>query len=140
MHGIVGNPRRVIGARRCADADALRYAAPVHTLPVLRILLLALLVALLPVRGYAGTAMHLPAAGTAAVAPCHAGVDADAASTQQLSAEAAACALCDICHGAMLATSALPRQVDHGTGSVPPALWPAWPAVEPEALFRPPRR
>jgi hypothetical protein len=70
--------------------------------------LLAVLLALLPLRGWAETAMHLGTPGAmaeladAALPPCHgamAGDDADGASVPMDDA-AAACSLCALCHAA----------------------------------------
>jgi len=101
------------------------------------LLVLWLLLALLPLRGWAHLSMHLPAADTAVMAPCH-GAEAAAADP---SATSQPCTLCDICHGAMLpwSDSAAPGK-DRRAQALPDAVPQAAPPAEPDALFRPPRR
>lgn len=114
--------------------------------------LLAITIALLPVRGLAAALMpiamggmqpvavvNMPTADTTAVAvPCHAAVQAAAESSG--SNAPSTCAMCDLCHTAAAHAApvsvALPEQ--HGT--LPHAAPSA--AIEPRAsdgLFRPPR-
>jgi cytochrome c553 len=107
--------------------------------PALRrssLVLLWLLLALLPLRGWAHLSMHLPAADTSAAAPCHgAEAAADPSSTTP------PCTLCDICHGAMLpwADDSASRP-DRRAQCLPGAAPAATAAAEPDTLFRPPRR
>lgn len=115
----------------------LRYARGVNL--VLRrssLVVLWLLLALLPLRGWAHLSMHLPAADTTVMAPCH---GAEAAADP--SAPSQPCTLCDICHGAMLpwADSASPG-ADRRAQALPAVAPRAAPAAEPDTLFRPPRR
>ncbi len=99
------------------------------------LVLLWLLLALLPLRGWANLTMHLPAADTPIMAPCHgAEAAADPAGTSQ------PCTLCDVCHGAMLLASHAPQLKDQRSQPLPDAVALAAPAAEPDALFRPPRR
>jgi hypothetical protein len=98
--------------------------------------MLWLLLALLPLRGWAHLSMHLPAADASVIAPCHGeAAAADPATPDQ------PCTLCDICHGAMLpwADSAASGR-DRRAQPLPAAAPQAAPAAEPDALFRPPRR
>ena len=100
------------------------------------LLLLWLLLALLPLRGWAHLSMHLPAADAGIVAPCH-----GEQSEPEASGTTPSCTLCGICHGAMLpwADAAAP-QPDPRSQELPAAAPRAAPAGEPDALFRPPRR
>ncbi len=100
------------------------------------LVLLWLMFALLPLRGWANLAMHLPATDTPVMAPCHgAEAAADAADTSQ------PCTLCGVCHGAVLLPVDTAAQGDDRRAQPIPAAAPlAAPAAEPEALFRPPRR
>ena len=99
------------------------------------LVLLWLMLALLPLRGWANLTMHLPATDTPVMAPCH-GTEAaaDAVGTSQ------PCTLCDVCHGAMLPASHAPQLKDPQTQPQPVAAPMAAAAAEPDALFRPPRR
>lgn len=98
-------------------------------------LLLGLMLALLPLRGWAETAMHLPApapqsaAGEASMLPCHAAMAEHDGTTPDESASG--CSLCSLCHGSALcmgeaglahdaAASSAPSAVPQGHG--PPAL------------------
>lgn len=115
----------------------LRYAHAVNSsLRRYSLLMLWLLLALLPLRGWAHLSMHLPATDTTAMAPCH-GAEAAADPT----APSQVCTLCDICHGAMLpwADNAAPSK-DRRAQALPAAAPRAAPASEPDTLFRPPRR
>jgi hypothetical protein len=125
-----------------------------------------LLVALLPLRGMAALAMHLPAfappaqqapaaapsaaqdpAGQAsAAAPCHGAghgrgdvgaVDPAADATP----DRAACVLCDLCGGSVLVgrVEAFGR-AETGNRPLRGAAAPRLPAGEPDPLLRPPRR
>lgn len=98
--------------------------------------ILWLLLALLPLRGWAHLSMHLPAADTSVMAPCHGAVaDADP------SAPAQPCTLCDICHGAMLPwPDGAASHQDRRAQPLPDAAPRPAPAAEPDTLFRPPRR
>jgi hypothetical protein len=100
------------------------------------LLLLWLLLALLPLRGWAHLSMHLTAPDLSVMAPCH-GAEAAADS----SASTPPCTLCDICHGAVLpwADSPAPSK-DRRAQALPAAASRAAPPAEPDALFRPPRR
>lgn len=102
------------------------------------LVLLWLLLALLPLRGWANLTMHLPASKTPAMAPCH-GVDGPAAAEP---ADAATpCTLCDVCHGAVLLQGGgVPLGKDRRAQALPAALPAAAPSAEPDAMFRPPRR
>jgi hypothetical protein len=139
MRGIVGNPNSGTGMPTPPHhgRTRLRYALRVN--PALRrssLLLFLLLLALLPLRGWAHLSMHLPAADTNLVAPCH-----GAESVADASGKAPACTLCDICHGAMLPwADAAAAQPDRRAQALPLAAPRAAPAAEPDALFRPPRR
>lgn len=140
MHGIVGNPTccRWLPARRLRRQGLLRYAVRVTTsLRRSSLVLLWLLLALLPLRGWANLTMHLPAQNVPAVAPCH-GVEGQAAAEP---ADAATpCTLCDVCHGAVLLLErSMPKGDDRRAQPLPAALPAAQPAAEPDALFRPPR-
>jgi len=116
----------------------LRYASAVISL--LRrssLIVLWLLLALLPLRGWAHLSMHLPApADSSVVTPCHgAEAAADPSDTAQH------CTLCDICHGAMLLLSGDAAQgKDRRAQPLPAAAPQAAPTAEPDAVFRPPRR
>ena len=115
------------------------------------LLLTWLLLALLPLRGWANLAMHLPPAGAAeTAAPCHgAGAPAPSAHgdthdhaqhhTDGGAHAATACVLCDLCHGALL----LPAFATPGAAP-PAAAWAAAlpvpvAAAEPATPLRPPR-
>jgi cytochrome c5 len=100
------------------------------------LLVLWLLLALLPLRGWAHLSMHLPATDTPVMAPCH-----GAAAAADPSGASLPCTLCDICHGAMLpwAEGAAPGK-DRRAQPLPAATPRDALAVEPDALFRPPRR
>lgn len=99
------------------------------------LVLMWMLLALLPLRGWANLTMHLPASDTPVMAPCHgAEAAADPADTSQ------PCTLCDVCHGAMLPVSHLLQLKDPRTQPLPVAAPLAAAAAEPDALFRPPRR
>lgn len=94
-----------------------------------------LLVALLPLRGWAFATMHPPK--VEAPPPCHAAAPEDAAPDSP----AAACALCDVCHGAMLAFPMLPAAAQAPKARTFAAAAAASPpAGDAEAPFRPPRR
>jgi len=100
------------------------------------VLLLWLLLALLPLRGWAHLSMQLPAPDSSVVTPCH-GAEAAAGPSDM----AQPCTLCDVCHGAMLlwaGDAALGK--DRRAQSLPAAAPQAAPMSEPDALFRPPRR
>jgi len=102
------------------------------------LVLLWLMLALLPLRGWANLAMHLPAPAQAAVAsaPCH----GDAA---QAKADAAAktCTLCDLCHGSLLPLAGVAALTENRRAqALPVDLTRAAPQAEPDGLFRPPRR
>ncbi len=102
------------------------------------LVLLWLLLALLPLRGWANLTMHLPAQAAPAVAPCH-GVEGQFAA--QPADAATACTLCDVCHGAVLLREGnAPQSTDRRAQPLPAAVAAAAPAAEPSALFRPPRR
>ena len=99
-----------------------------------------LLVALLPLRGWANLTMHLPAQGPATVAPCH-GMAAAAADASAESPDAAQpCSLCDVCHGVMLHGAESPHGSDRRAQPLPTALPAVTAAGDPDTLFRPPRR
>ncbi len=107
-------------------------------------IVLCLLIALLPLRGWAAQVMHLPARDTADVAAhCHDGTAigpaaADAVATA--AGEAGACVLCDLCHGAaMPAGPAAAGAAELPVQPVPDTATPPPPAGAPEPLFRPPR-
>lgn len=98
--------------------------------------LLGLMLVLLPLRGWANLTMHLPAADTPVMAPCH-------GEASQAAADPAgeACTLCDLCHGAvLLAVAPAPPGSDRRAQALPTAALRSAPAAEPDALFRPPRR
>jgi hypothetical protein len=113
-----------------------------------------LLVALLPLRAWAGVVMHLPGvAGVQAHAdaapPCHAHADglatpADAAAERLAGAphdaDGVACTLCDLCHGSAAVIAA--PVFDPATGpaqALPSAVPSPAPQVDPTPLYRPPR-
>jgi cytochrome c553 len=117
----------------------LRYASQVS--PSLRhfsLVLMWLLLALLPLRGWANLTMHLPVQDAPAFAPCH---DLGGQAATEPSQSTTTCTLCDVCHGAMLllGDSTAPR-ADRSAQALPAALPIAAQAAEPDALFRPPRR
>ena len=108
------------------------------------LLLLWLLLALLPVRGWAGLAMHLPKAEhMAAAAPCH-GMDttqsADATDANRDGGSAAACSLCELCHGALLLPVIALAEPDRPARAWRTAVPAEAPSPAPSPLFRPPRR
>jgi hypothetical protein len=99
------------------------------------LVLMWLLLALLPLRGWANLTMHLPATDMPVMAPCHgAEAAADPADVSQ------PCTLCDVCHGAMLLASHVPPLKDPQTQPLPAAAPLPMLVAEPDALFRPPRR
>ena len=96
------------------------------------------MLALLPLRGWANLAMHLPtpAHAAVAVAPCH----GDAARAKA-DAAAKTCSLCELCHGALLPLAGIaPLAENRRAQALPVALTRAAPQAEPDDLFRPPRR
>jgi hypothetical protein len=100
------------------------------------LLMLWLLLALLPLRGWAHLSMHLPGSDTIVMAPCH---GAEAATERSDTAQP--CTLCDVCHAAMLllaSDAALGK--DRRAQTLPDAAPQAARTTEPDALFRPPRR
>lgn len=101
-----------------------------------------LLLALLPLRGWAGTLMHLPAPETAAASvamPCHGEVAGDEADASPTSADASTCSLCDLCHGVAALPASAPAP-EGPFGETPPATGsPAPLQVVPAPLYRPPR-
>jgi len=100
------------------------------------LVLMWLMLALLPLRGWANLAMHPPAPTAPAVAPCH-GEDTPAAADPAVKA----CTLCDVCHGAVLALAgAAPLGVDPRSQALPASLSAVAPEAAPDGLFRPPRR
>jgi hypothetical protein len=102
-------------------------------------MLLWLLLALLPLRAWAGVTMHLPEAASSA--PCHADMQAGAGDQDdELPADSTACSLCSVCHGGALpaAAAATPAQ-QHAAQSVPAARQGMPPKRDPDALFKPPR-
>jgi hypothetical protein len=102
------------------------------------LLVLWLMLALLPLRGWANLTMHLPAPSAPAVAPCH-GIDVQAA--VQPAAAAVPCTLCDVCHGALLLPAGdAPRGVDRRAQPLPATVSAVRPDAEADTLFRPPRR
>jgi hypothetical protein len=102
------------------------------------LVLLWLLLALLPMRGWANLTMHLPVQDAAAVAPCH---GAEGQSAADPADTPAPCTLCDVCHGAMLLPAcAAPQHGDRRGQPLPAAVPLAAQSAEPETLFRPPRR
>lgn len=104
------------------------------------LLCLWLLLALLPLRGWANLTMHLPAPGSAAMAPCH-GAETVAADQVADAADAAqGCTLCDVCHGGMLLTAERVQGSDRCTQPLPSARAAPVAKAEPGILFRPPRR
>ena len=118
------------------------------------LLLLWLLLALLPLRGWAGLAMHLPAADSrAGAAHCHgmdsaadaAGADSEADpgardSTPGAGSSTAACTQCELCHGAMLLPVIARAEPDRPARSWPVAVPDSAQGPAPSPLFRPPRR
>jgi hypothetical protein len=111
-----------------------------------------LLLALLPLRGWAGAVMHLPGSTPGAPAeqaamPCHGDHGADAArsgtdgASDSWVATEGSCTLCDLCHGCGAAGPGgglhEPRVV---ADAVPEGRPGAVTPVQPDALFRPPRR
>lgn len=105
------------------------------------VLLLWLLLALLPLRGWANGWMHLASdTGTVAEAvamPCH-GEAAPADAAEALAAPAG-CTLCDLCHGI-----AVPMSIEALAGADARAPWlhadgPSLAPGQPNPFFRPPR-
>jgi hypothetical protein len=141
MRGIVGNPNSC----RCTATllrpcrRRLRYAQSVSSSwRRSSLVLLWLLLALLPLRGWANLTMHLPSQDASITVPCH---DVDGQSTAEPADAAASCTLCDVCHGAvLLLEGSAPQGKDRGAQALMAALPAAVPAAEPTALFRPPRR
>jgi hypothetical protein len=119
----------------------LRYAARMKcSLRRSSLLLLWLLLALLPLRGWANLTMHLPTQGSASAAPCH-GVEMAAAHAAADTADAApSCTLCDVCHGVMLPAAEMAQGSDRCAQPLPTARPAPAAAAEPDTLFRPPRR
>jgi cytochrome c553 len=115
----------------------LRYASGViSALRRSSLVLLWLLLALLPLRGWAHLSMHLPAAETSAAAPCHGAETAPDPSTATPH-----CTLCDICHGAILPWADVEAsQPDRRAQPLPGAAPPVAVVAEADSLFRPPRR
>ncbi len=102
------------------------------------LLLCWLLLALLPLRGWAHLVMHLPAQESATAAPCH---GAEAAGPVESSRDPAQpCTLCDVCHGAMLIAAEVAPGSDRPTQPLPSAGAAPAADAEPDALFKPPRR
>lgn len=111
-----------------------------HSLRRPSLVLLWLLLALLPLRGWANLTMHLPPPDSVAVMPCH-GPEAQAADVAADGADAAqSCTLCDVCHGVVLHAARAAQAIDHRTQPLPAARAAPVDALEPDALFRPPRR
>ena len=119
------------------------------------LLLLWLLLALLPLRGWAGLAMHLPAADSrAGAAHCHgmdsaadaAGADSEAdrtaneKSTSGSGSSTATCTLCELCHGAMLLPVIALAEPDRPARAWSAAVPDSAQGPAPSPLFRPPRR
>lgn len=115
----------------------LRYAAPMsRALRRTSLVLLWLMLALLPLRGWANLAMHLTAPAAPAVAPCHADAAQSTADTT-----VKACTLCELCHGSLLPLASVAVLAeDRCAQALPLALTRAAPQAEPDSLFRPPRR
>lgn len=130
-----------------------RSPAPSRTLAAWRVVLLCLMMALLPVRGWAWTTMAVPT--EAAMPPCHGHADApptdsadhavndavDDTPAPTTDTPHAGCSLCELCHAGVL-----PPQVMLWSGeAVPPGSAPRWtPAPDTgrqgtDGLFRPPR-
>jgi hypothetical protein len=106
----------------------------------LSLLCLWLLLALLPLRGWANLTMHLPAPGSAAMAPCHGAEMVAADMTADAADPAQACTLCDVCHGGMLLAAEPAQGSDRRAQLLPSARAAPMAAAEPDILFRPPRR
>jgi hypothetical protein len=101
------------------------------------LVLLWLMLALLPLRGWANLAMHLPAPAAPGVAPCH----GDAAQAKADDTAVKTCTLCELCHGSLLPLDGVaPLAEDRCAQTLPLALFRAAPQAEPDGLFRPPRR
>jgi hypothetical protein len=99
------------------------------------IAVLWLLLALLPLRAWAGVTMHLPK--PAAAAPCHAEMEAGA---DEVAAGSTACSLCSICHGGALPATAAALPVQQAAAQLVAAVrHRAPPQRDPDALFKPPR-
>ncbi len=141
MRGIVGNPSccRCPSALRRRSPSLLRYAfAVTSSLRRFSLVLLWLLFALLPLRGWANLTMHLPVQGAPVAAPCHGGEGQSAAEPADASTT---CTLCDVCHGAvLLRAGSTPQHSDRRAQPLPVAVAVAAPAVVPDGLYRPPRR
>jgi len=106
---------------------------------LLPLALLWLLLALLPVRAWAGVTMHLPQPELAA--PCHAEAMAAAdAESDGAPADSTPCSLCSVCHGGALpmSTQAAPA-AERCAQALPAARPDAAPQRAPDGLFRPPR-
>lgn len=89
-------------------------------------LLLGMLLALLPLRGWAEAAMHLAApapqsvSGEASMPPCHVAVAAhDGAMPDE---PASGCSLCALCHGSALCLGESGSVQDAATATVPAAV------------------
>jgi hypothetical protein len=90
-------------------------------------LLLGVLLALLPLRGWAEAAMHLSAslpqstAGEVSMPPCHAALAEDDGTTPDGSASG--CSLCSLCHGSALCLAE--ADIEHSAAAAtPPAAAP----------------
>lgn len=105
-----------------------------HPLRRSSLLVLWLLLALLPLRGWAHVAMHLPDTQTPAMAPCH-GVEA----ATDASGAPLPCTLSDVCHGAMLVGPA-PQGEDRRAQPLPAAAPRPAAATQADGLVRPPGR
>ena len=141
-----GNAAPGRNRRHCRKPEGgTRYAARMSSAALRRraLLLLWLVLALLPVRGWAGLAMHLPKAEhMAAAAPCH-GMDAtQSADTADANRDgsAAACSLCELCHGALLLPVMALAEPERLARTWPAAVPAEAPSPAPSPLFRPPRR
>lgn len=105
------------------------------------VLLLWLLLALLPLRGWANGWMHLATTtdtvAEAVAMPCHG--EAAPADASEASAGPAGCTLCDLCHGI-----AMPMSIEPLAGADARAPWlqaegPTLAPGQPNPFFRPPR-
>ena len=101
--------------------------------------LLWLLLALLPLRAWAGVTMHLPQPGSAA--PCHAEAMAAAdVESDGAAADGTPCSLCGVCHGGALPIGTQAAlTVERCTQALPTACPGSAPQSAPDGLFRPPR-
>lgn len=101
--------------------------------------LLWLLLALLPLRAWAGVTMHLPQPESAA--PCHAEAMAAAdVESDGAVVDGSPCSLCSVCHGGALPATAQAALAAERCAQALPAARPGTaPVREPDALFRPPR-